>query len=162
MELRRGAFLDRDGVINMSPEPGQYVRTWEEFHLIPEAVEWIRLFNAMEMPVIVVTNQRGVSRGLVDPAELAGVHANMRTELARRGARVDDIYCCPHEENACDCRKPGPGMFQQAALKWNLDLKRSVVLGDSWRDREAAARIGAHFVAVREGHLEAVADERHV
>ena len=63
MELRRGAFLDRDGVINVSPEPGRYVRSWEEFHLIPEAVEWIRLFNAIEMPVIVVTNQRGVSAG---------------------------------------------------------------------------------------------------
>ena len=67
MELRRGAFFDRDGVINVSPVPGQYVRSWEEFQLIPEAVEWIRLLNAMEMPVIVVTNQRGVSRGLIIP-----------------------------------------------------------------------------------------------
>jgi D-glycero-D-manno-heptose 1,7-bisphosphate phosphatase len=153
MELRRGAFFDRDGVINVSPEPGRYVRSWEEFQLIPEAVEWIRLFNAIEMPVIVVTNQRGISRGLVNSVELARIHSNMRAALSRRGARVDDVYHCPHEENECDCRKPGPEMFYQAARKWKLDLRRSVVLGDSWRDRDAAAKIGAHFVAVREGHL---------
>ena len=153
MELRRGAFLDRDGVINISPAAGDYVRTWEEFQVIPEAVEWIRLFNALGLPVIVVTNQRGVSRGLVQAAELARIHANMLVELARLGARVDDVFCCPHEEAVCDCRKPRPGLVLQAAAKWNIDVRRSILLGDSAADRGLADNCGMHFVAVREGHL---------
>lgn len=153
MELRRGAFFDRDGVINVSPAAGDYVRSWEEFHLIPEAVEWIRLFNALDLPVIVVTNQRGVARGLIDPAELDRIHGNMRDELAGLGARVDDVFCCPHEKDACQCRKPRPGLVLQAAAKWNIDVRRSVLLGDSVADRRLAENCGMNFVAVQEGRL---------
>jgi D-glycero-D-manno-heptose 1,7-bisphosphate phosphatase len=153
LELRRSAFLDRDGVINVSPARGDYVRTWEEFRLIPEAVEWIRLFRALDLLVIVVTNQRGVSRGLIDLAELNRIHANMQAELAQLGARVDDVFCCPHEENTCDCRKPRPGLVRQAARKWNIDVRRSILLGDSACDRQLAENCGMHFVGVREGHV---------
>jgi D-glycero-D-manno-heptose 1,7-bisphosphate phosphatase len=153
LELRRSAFLDRDGVINVSPRPGHYIRTWEEFRLIPEAVEWIRLFNALDLLVIVITNQRGVSQGLVDPAELERIHANMQTELARLGARIDDVFCCPHDVNTCECRKPKPGLVFQAAAKWDIDVRTSILLGDSPSDSELAQKCGMHFVAVREGHL---------
>jgi D-glycero-D-manno-heptose 1,7-bisphosphate phosphatase len=153
VELRRSAFLDRDGVINASPAPGGYICKWEEFHLIPEAVEWIRLFHALDLLVIVVTNQRGVSRGLIDPAELARIHANMQAELAHLGARVDDVFCCPHEENTCNCRKPRPGLVWQAASKWNIDVQRSILLGNSACDRQLAENCGMHFVGVREGHV---------
>lgn len=153
MELRPGAFFDRDGVINVSPAPGEYIRRWEEFRLIPEAVEWIRLFNRLELPVIVVTNQRGVSRGLIAAAELERIHRNMREELQRLGAHVDDVFCCPHEENTCDCRKPQPGMVLRAAEKWNLDVQRSILLGDSWRDRELAASCGLTFWEMCEGRM---------
>jgi D-glycero-D-manno-heptose 1,7-bisphosphate phosphatase len=152
MELRRGAFFDRDGVINASPPPDDYVRHWEEFRLLPEAVELIRRFNALDVPVIVVTNQRGVSRGLIRPDELERIHGNMRWELARRGARIDDIYVCPHEEDTCECRKPRPGLVLEAARRWDIDVPRSVLLGDSWRDRELARNCGMRFVEVREGH----------
>ena len=153
MELRRSAFLDRDGVINVSPAPGGYVRSWEEFRLIPEAVEWIRLFNALDLLVIVLTNQRGVSRGLISPSELQRIHRNMVSELSRLGARIDDVFCCPHEEDACDCRKPRPGLVWQAAGKWNIDVGRSILLGDSPADRQLAENCGMHFVSVREGHV---------
>lgn len=153
MELRRSAFLDRDGVINVSPARGDYIRSWEDFRLIPEAVEWIRLFNALDLLVIVLTNQRGVSRGLIPPSELQRIHRNMVTELARLGARVDDVFCCPHAENACDCRKPRPGLVWQAASKWNIDVERSILLGDSATDRQLAQNCGMHFVSVREGHV---------
>ena len=153
MELRRGAFFDRDGVINASPPPGEYVRKPEEFLLLPEAVEAIRRFNALDVPVIVVTNQRGVSRGIIDPAELERIHETMRAAVAAQGGRIDDVFCCPHEENACQCRKPLPGLIRQAAEKWHLDVKRSVILGDSWRDSELARNCGMRFVQVREGHV---------
>ncbi len=153
MELRRGAFFDRDGVINASPAPGDYIRRWEEFRLIPEAAEWIRVFNALDMPVIVVTNQRGVDLGLIDPAELERIHTRMCATLAAQGARIDDVFCCPHAEAACNCRKPRPGLVTQAAKKWNIDLRRSVLLGDSWRDRELALICGIRFAEVCEGHL---------
>ncbi|HLN02364.1 MAG TPA: HAD family hydrolase [Bryobacteraceae bacterium] len=153
MELRRSAFLDRDGVINVSPAPGDYIRSWEEFRLIPEAVEWIRLFNALDLLVIVLTNQRGVSRGLIPPSELQRIHRNMVTELARLGARIDDVFCCPHADNTCDCRKPRPGLVWQAASKWNIDVARSILLGDSANDRQLAENCGMHFVEVWEGHV---------
>jgi D-glycero-D-manno-heptose 1,7-bisphosphate phosphatase len=153
LELRRSAFLDRDGVINVSPPPGDYIRTWDQFRLIPEAVEWIRLFQALDLLVIVVTNQRGVSRGLISQTELDLIHANMKGQLARLGAHVDDVFCCPHEENTCDCRKPQPGLIWQAASKWNIDVRHSILLGNSVCDRQLAENCGMHFVEVREGHV---------
>lgn len=153
MGLRGCAFFDRDGVINASPPPGEYVRTWEEFRPIPAAIEWIRLFNRLDFLVIVVTNQRGVSRGLIDPAELERIHQNMRLEAVRLGARIDDVYCCPHAEGACECRKPKPGMVREAARKWDIDLARSVMLGDSERDRQLAENCRIGFIEVREEHL---------
>ena len=153
MELRGCVFLDRDGVINASPRRGEYVRTREEFRLLPRAARWIRRCNALGLLAIVVTNQRGVSRGMVAPDELERIHAHMRRELARLGARIDDVFCCPHEENTCECRKPRPGLVLQAARKWNIDLRRSVMVGDSPSDLQLARNCGMRFIAVREGRM---------
>src|SRR5579871_670632 len=114
---RRCLFLDRDGVINAAPPPGEYIRHWDEFHLLPEVVAWIRLFKAAGYLVIVLTNQRGVSLGLYDEAQLRGLHEKMCAELAAHGAVIDDIFYCPHAEGACDCRKPLPGLVRQAQQK---------------------------------------------
>jgi D-glycero-D-manno-heptose 1,7-bisphosphate phosphatase len=149
--MRRCVFLDRDGVINVKAKPGEYIRTWEEFRLIPAVLDWIRLFNALDLLVIVVTNQQGVARGVVGPAELKRIHENMRAELARAGARIDDIFCCVHEEDACNCRKPRPGMVLEAARKWDIDLGRSLMIGDALVDRELAEACGMRFVGVEEG-----------
>src|SRR5262249_53390626 len=151
--MRRCVFLDRDGVINFKPAQGEYIRTWEEFRLIPTVLDWIRLFNALELLVVVITNQRGVTLGQVDPAELARIHDNMTRELLRLGARIDDIFCCIHEEGVCNCRKPRPGMVMEAARKWDIDLTQSVLIGDSARDRELAIACGMAFVAVNEGNV---------
>jgi histidinol-phosphate phosphatase family protein len=151
--MRRCAFLDRDGVINVKPTEGEYVRSWSEFRLIPETVDWIRLFNALDLLVIVVTNQRGVARGLMPQRELDAIHSKMVDELAQRGARVDDVFCCPHEKDACDCRKPKPGLVLAAQEKWRIDLARSIMIGDSQSDEELAARCGMRFVGVAEGRL---------
>ena len=149
--MRRCVFLDRDGVINFKPEPKEYIRTWAEFALIPSVVDWIRLFNALDLLVIVVTNQRGVALGLIDPGELARIHDNMKRDLLGLGARIDDIFCCVHEEGTCNCRKPRPGMVMEAAQKWDIDLSQSVLIGDSSRDVELALACGMPFIAVHEG-----------
>jgi len=86
---RRCVFMDRDGVINEKPRPGEYIESWAEFKLIPAAVDWIRLFNALGLLVIVVTNQRGVALGRVNPKELNRMHARMRKQLAGLGARIE-------------------------------------------------------------------------
>ena len=151
--MRRCVFLDRDGVINVKPPDGEYVRRWEEFRLIPAAVDWIRLFNALDLLVVVVTNQRGVARGLVAPEELERIHANMREQLLGLGARIDDVFCCPHEKDVCDCRKPRPGLVQAAARKWDIDLARSVMVGDSPSDEELARRCGMRFIAAAGGRV---------
>ena len=150
---RRCVFLDRDGVINVKAPAGEYIRTWQEFQLIPAVVDWIRLFNVLDFLVVVVTNQRGVARGLVEPAELGEIHRRMVEQLAGEGARVDDVFACPHEQNSCGCRKPRPGLVLDAAEKWNIDIARSLMIGDSESDRQLAQNCGMSFVQVQNGRI---------
>jgi D-glycero-D-manno-heptose 1,7-bisphosphate phosphatase len=150
---RRCVFLDRDGVINTAALKGEYIRTPDEFHLLPNIADWIRLFNAVEFLVIVVTNQRGVALGLMTDDDLAAIHAKMLRDLAGLGARIDDVFSCPHAHNACDCRKPKPGLVYAARDKWDIDLSRSLLLGDSDVDRELAANCGIPFLRVEGGRI---------
>jgi D-glycero-D-manno-heptose 1,7-bisphosphate phosphatase len=150
---RRCLFLDRDGVINAAPPAGEYVRRWEEFRLLPEAVSWIRLFKAAGYLTIVLTNQRGIALGLYSHADLLALHERMRAELAAQGAILDDIFYCPHQEGACECRKPLPGLVLEAQRKWDIDLAASLLIGDSQRDRLLAERCGIAFALVRDGRV---------
>jgi D-glycero-D-manno-heptose 1,7-bisphosphate phosphatase len=150
---RRCLFLDRDGVINAAPPKGEYIRSWEEFRLLPEVVSWIRLFKAAGYLAIVVTNQRGVALGLYSEADLQAIHERMRAELAAQGAILDDIFYCPHAEDSCDCRKPRPGLVLAAQEKWGIDLAGSLLIGDSSRDRMLAERCGIPFALVRDGRV---------
>jgi D-glycero-D-manno-heptose 1,7-bisphosphate phosphatase len=152
-QLRRCVFMDRDGVINRKPPPGEYIRTWKEFTFIPAAVDWIRLFNALDLLVIVVTNQRGVALGRVAHAELQRIHDRMRAHLGEAGARIDDIFTCPHEKDTCECRKPKPGLVLDAARKWNISISDSLMIGDSASDRALAISCGLRFVPVAEGQI---------
>lgn len=156
MSGRPCVFLDRDGVINVKPRDGDYVRTWGEFQFLPCISDWIRLFNAMDYLVIVVTNQRGVARGLLKDSALSDIHVRMCAQLERCGARIDDVFACPHEEGACDCRKPRPGMVIHAQKKWNIDLSRSLLIGDSDRDAELAGNCGLRFIRVANGRIQEV------
>lgn len=150
---RRCVFLDRDGVINQSPPEGEYITSWDEFVFLPGIADWIRLLNALGFLLIVVTNQRGVALGSIDPGNLDIIHQNMIRELRSMGAHIDDVFCCGHEEGTCDCRKPLPGMVLQAQQKWNIDLKASLLIGDSRRDRLLAEACGMGFVLVKNGHV---------
>jgi hypothetical protein len=107
--MRRCVFLDRDGVINFKPAQGEYIRTWREFRLISSVVDWIRLFNALDLLVIVVTNQRGVALGYVDPGELARIHDNMNQVLLgwAPGSTTSSIACTKNGPATAASRVPG-------------------------------------------------------
>jgi histidinol-phosphate phosphatase family protein len=150
---RRCVFLDRDGVINEKAPPHQYIRSWSEFRFLPNIADWIRLFNALDFLVIVVTNQRGVARGMMTRETVDQIHRQMIAELATRGARIDDVFVCPHEANACDCRKPKPGMVLEAQAKWGIDLTGSLMIGDSDDDQGLASACGLKFLRAADGKL---------
>lgn len=153
MVKRRCVFMDRDGVINVAPPPGEYLRSWAEFRFVPGVADWIRLFNALDLLVIVVTNQQGVAKGLTSAEDLEAIHHHMVEELRQSGATIDDIYCCPHREQTCDCRKPLPGLVHAATEKWDIDLSHSLMIGDSETDRQLAANCGLRFVHVGNGSI---------
>jgi D-glycero-D-manno-heptose 1,7-bisphosphate phosphatase len=141
-------FLDRDGVINRKAPEGDYVTSWAEFEFLPGALEGLRLLAEAGPPLVVATNQRGLARGRMTEADLAGIHERMRAAVTEAGGRIDAVYHCPHE-GGCDCRKPGTGLFERAARDLGLDLGSAAVIGDRASDMEAAAAIGALRVLVR-------------
>jgi D-glycero-D-manno-heptose 1,7-bisphosphate phosphatase len=139
----RAVFLDRDGLINRKAPDGQYVTRWEDFHLLPGAIEGIAQLNQAGFCVVIVTNQRCVAKGLLTEAELELLHRRMTDQLARGGATIDAIYYCPHElEPPCRCRKPAPGMLLEAARSRNLDLADSWMIGDSDSDIQTGKSAG--------------------
>jgi D-glycero-D-manno-heptose 1,7-bisphosphate phosphatase len=140
------AFLDRDGTINVKAPEGEYVESPSEVTLLPGAAAAIRALNEAGIPVIVVTNQRGIALGRMTEDDLAAVHRRLDELLAAEGARVDAYYHCPHDKGVCDCRKPGTAMLEQAAREHGIDLARSVLIGDSESDVEAGRRAGAQTV----------------
>ncbi len=140
------ALLDRDGTINVKAPEGEYVESPGEVRLLPGAAAAIARLNARGIPVVVVTNQRGIALGRMTEADLAAVHARLDELLAAEGARVDAYYHCPHERGECDCRKPGTAMLERAAAEHGLDLRRAVMIGDAESDVEAGRRVGARTV----------------
>lgn len=140
--MRPAAFLDRDGVLNRRIVDG-YVRSPDELEVLPHVAEAIQTLRARGYAIVVVTNQRGIARGLMDEADLARVHAALRARLQAQGATLDAIYHCPHDrDTGCGCRKPAPGMLLQAAREHDLDLGRSVLVGDSPSDVAAGEAAG--------------------
>jgi D-glycero-D-manno-heptose 1,7-bisphosphate phosphatase len=136
-------FLDRDGTINRKAPEGEYVRSPEALDLLDGAAAAIARLRSAGARVVVVTNQRGVALGRMTLADLEGVHQRLHRELAAAGTEVDAIYSCPHDLDACDCRKPGPGLFLQAVDQDpSIDLGASAMVGDSSSDIQAGARFG--------------------
>jgi len=148
--LRRAVFLDRDGTI--SEEMG-YVNHIDRFQIFPFAAEAIRHLNQAEIPVIVVTNQSGVARNIFPESLVHEVHKKMVSQLAAGGAWIDAIYFCPHKsEDACECRKPNPGLILLAAREHALDLSASWVVGDRYADLEMGHAAGARGILVMSGY----------
>ena len=151
------AFLDRDGTLN---EDAGYLERIERLRLFPWSLEAVRLLRQAGYAVVVVTNQTGVGRGMLR-AEFVGETLDfLQARLGAIGQRLDGHYCCPHDPHAplkayrlvCDCRKPRPGMVLQAARDLDLDLSRSVAVGDKWSDVALARNTGMRGLLVRTGY----------
>jgi len=148
---RSVVFVDRDGVIN-EDRGYEYVKSWDEFVFIPGVKETFARLEEQGVPVIVVSNQSCVGKGLVTAGQVEEIHERMAEEIERAGGRVLGVYVCPHtDEDECVCRKPSPGMLIQAAGDFGVDLRRSFVVGDSVRDLEAGRQVGARTVLVLSG-----------
>jgi D-glycero-D-manno-heptose 1,7-bisphosphate phosphatase len=150
LQLRRAVFLDRDGTIG---EELGYVNHIDRFQIFPFAAESIRKLNEAEIPVIVVTNQSGIARNIFPESLVHEVHKKMVAELAKGGAWIDAIYFCPHKtEDACECRKPNPGLLLRAEREHALDLASSWVVGDRYGDLEMGHAAGARGILVMSGY----------
>jgi histidinol-phosphate phosphatase family protein len=145
-------FLDRDGTICRDVH---YMRSPEQFELLPGAAEGIKKLNELGVKVIVVTNQSGIARGYFTHETLQKIHERMVEELSRRGARIDGIYYCPHHpDERCSCRKPKIGLLEKAAVDFNLDLKGCFVVGDRKLDLDTAKNAGCIGILVRSSETE--------
>ncbi|MCH8290786.1 D-glycero-beta-D-manno-heptose 1,7-bisphosphate 7-phosphatase [Candidatus Poribacteria bacterium] len=145
-------FLDRDGVINRNLD-NDYVKSWDEFEFIPNSLEAIKCLTDAGYPLIVITNQACINKGLVLPQTLDWIHQEMLSEIEHAGGYIQAIYHCPHrDEDQCDCRKPKPGMLIQASHEHHIDLPNSYLIGDSMRDIEAGKRIGCRTFLVLTGN----------
>jgi D-glycero-D-manno-heptose 1,7-bisphosphate phosphatase len=159
-------FLDRDGTLI---EEVGYLDRLDRIRVFPYSVDAVRLLNRAGLVVIVATNQAGIARGFFDEAFVEATHRSLADTLAAGGARVDGFYFCPHHpeagtgayRQACDCRKPQPGLLRRAAADHQIDLTRSFVVGDRKHDIGAGTSVGAQGVLVRTGYGDRVERSGH-
>lgn len=153
----RAVFLDRDGTLN---EEVGYLDSAGKLQMIPEAFEAVRRINESGMKAVVVTNQAGVAKGLFSEKFVRDVNDRIQGLFIEYGAQIDRFYYCPHHPSEgadpyrkiCDCRKPEPGLLQQAAQDLDIDLPHSYMIGDHLRDIETAHRVDAKGILVTTGH----------
>ena len=150
-------FFDRDGIVNRSPGAG-YVERMEDFHLLPEFVEALRVVLSRGYEAVVVTNQRGVSLGRLTKANLGAIHRKLEEHLKAQDLALRDVLVCTADDDTHPDRKPNPGMLLTAARRHHLDLARSWMVGDSERDVEAGHRAGCRTVLVGEKGKSSAAD----
>ena len=150
----RCVFLDRDGVINVKLPQGNYVMEPESLELCAGAGHAIAALNRKGLRVVVATNQRGIALGRFTEQQLGHVHHRLAELLAAHGAHLDAIYYCPHAQNACDCRKPLPGMLHKGFHDFpGLTAGNSIMVGDSLSDIQAGRALGMPTVFI-EGNPE--------
>jgi D,D-heptose 1,7-bisphosphate phosphatase len=150
-DMRNSAvFLDRDGTI---AKDVNYCRRIQDFEILPDVPEAIRLLNKCGYKVVVITNQSGIARGYFTEQTLVQIHEKMKNVLASHGARIDAIYYCPHHPNeGCECRKPQTALFLRAATDLNIDVHSSFMIGDMQTDIEAGRAIQCKTILVTTNH----------
>ena len=142
--MNRAVFFDRDGVLNelVKRDGGYYSpRDAADLKIIPNSIQVTRQTNSMGYLNIIISNQPDVARGLLNKTELDQMTRVLLNELI-----IDDVFYCTHDDSdLCYCRKPAPGLFIQAADKWNINLENSYMIGDTWKDSEAAKNANIRF-----------------
>lgn len=157
--MNKCLFLDRDGTIiefasgyNFEPE---------KIKLIKGAGEFIKKFRDAGYKIIFITNQGGIAKGLYTEEDVYAVNAKINELLAPFGAKIDDLFFCPHDENGviekyktrCSCRKPEPKLLLNAIEKYNPDIQKSIFVGDNYTDRLCAERCGVRFYPIEFRHV---------
>jgi D-glycero-D-manno-heptose 1,7-bisphosphate phosphatase len=139
-------FLDRDGVINHEKH-NDYIHTWDEFTFYDGVKQAINIFCSIFARVIVVTNQRGVGKGVTTLANLNNIHQNMTNEVFKAGGKIDAVYFCPDVDNESLNRKPNTGMGLQAQKDFSeIDFSKTIMIGNTLSDMKFGKNLGAHTI----------------
>ncbi|MGE5548219.1 MAG: D-glycero-beta-D-manno-heptose 1,7-bisphosphate 7-phosphatase [Solirubrobacterales bacterium] len=147
---RRYVLVDRDGTINVDKH---YLSDPDGLELIPGAAEGLRLLTEKGFGIAVLTNQSGVARGYFGAEQLERIHARLKEMLAEQGVQVAGIYICPHgPDDDCTCRKPLPGMVEQAVAELGFDPREAFMIGDKQADVDLGKAVGATAILVRTGY----------
>ena len=154
--MKRAVFLDRDGTLNVDVG---YLHRLEDLELFPWTGDALRLLKRAGFVLVVVTNQSGIAQGLIEPGFVERCHEEMRRRLQSAGADLDALYYCQHHPRGavqglaidCRCRKPLPGMIEDAARDLQIDPAQSWVVGDKWLDVNLGHAVGARSILVRTG-----------
>ncbi|SMC17422.1 D-alpha,beta-D-heptose 1,7-bisphosphate phosphatase [Desulfacinum hydrothermale DSM 13146] len=141
----RFVFLDRDGVLNR--DSPHYIKSWDEFHFYPDALEALRFLSRRRVDVVLVSNQSALNRGIMTYDAFFHLHQNIAAQIRRSGAHLAAAFFCPHRpDEGCSCRKPAPGMLRAAARLYPMDLSKTCFVGDKESDLEAARNAGCRPV----------------
>jgi D-glycero-D-manno-heptose 1,7-bisphosphate phosphatase len=147
---RAAVFLDRDGVIVRNRD--DYVKSWDEVEVLPGAVASIARLSRAGHPVMVVTNQSAVGRGMVRRDVVDGINERLGEMVLAQGGRIDGFFVCPHRpDEHCGCRKPEPGLLLEAERRTGIDLATAYVVGDQACDVAAGRAAGCRPILVRSG-----------
>lgn len=148
--MKRFVLIDRDGTLNVEKN---YLSDPDQLELYPGAGAALKRLQDAGFGIAVVTNQSGIARGYFDLDRLGQVHDRLRALLAAEGVTLDGIYLCPHgPDDDCRCRKPLPGMIEQAVAEHGFDPARAVMIGDKDADVELGKGVGAATILVRTGY----------
>ncbi|EIJ79890.1 histidinol-phosphatase [Bacillus methanolicus PB1] len=155
--MKKAIFLDRDGVLNeVLSDRVKFVNRPEQLYLLERAAEAVAEFTRAGFEVFVVTNQGGVGLGFLKEKDLDRIHERLHGLIVEKGGEIKEIAYCPHKPKAgCECRKPNPGMILKLAEKYNIDLSKSIMVGDHERDIEAGKKAGCKTVFIGSGSTSA-------
>ena len=147
MSIHPALFLDRDGVI--IENCANYVRSWADVEIFPQALQALAGIHNTPYKIIVVTNQSVVGRGLISLTQATAINERLLVDIEKANGRVDAFYMCPHAPvDDCECRKPRPGLLQQAAQDHHINLANSIMIGDALTDLQAGWAAGVKQVAL--------------
>ncbi|MFH1853840.1 MAG: D-glycero-beta-D-manno-heptose 1,7-bisphosphate 7-phosphatase [Candidatus Omnitrophota bacterium] len=148
----KAIFLDRDGVINRDPGFGDYIKSWDEFEFLPDAIESIKKLNKNGYEIFVISNQAGVGKGLYSQEALGEITKNMLGEIESQGGKIRSVMYCTHRTDAgCDCRKPKTGMIKKVTKGLDIDFKNTYFIGDSRLDVGAGKNMGCKTILLLTG-----------